>query len=229
MRVTLFIPTLNEIDGVKAIMPRIKREWVDEIIMVDGHSSDGTKEWLVEHGYNVIDQKEPGTINAWWQGFAAASGDVIIPFSPDGNSDPEGIPKLVEKMKEGYGMVTASRYLGEAESKDDSWLSGLANKFFTKLINALFGANYSDTLVMYRAFKKELLEELGFNKKREPLFEILIAIRAARRRLRVAEVPASEPPRVDGDDSRAHPGLRNRVKNGLLMLHLVFREFLFFH
>ena len=71
MKVTLFIPVLNEIDAVKVIMPRIKQEWVDEIIIIDGHSTDGTREYLVANGFTVIDQKKPGTINAWWEGFEA--------------------------------------------------------------------------------------------------------------------------------------------------------------
>ena len=53
MKITLFIPTLNEISGVKEIMPRIKNEWVDQIIIVDGGSTDGTQEWARKNGYQV--------------------------------------------------------------------------------------------------------------------------------------------------------------------------------
>mgnify|MGYP001234235777 CR=1 FL=1 len=175
MKVTLFIPTLNEISGLKNIMPRIKKEWVDEVIVVDGNSTDGTVEYFESQGYTVLQQKKPGTINAWWQGFDAATGDVIIPFSPDGNSIPEDIPKLVDKIGEGFDMVIASRYKNNARSYDDNWFTAFGNKMFTEMVNVLFHANYTDTLVMYRAFRKELLNTLGFNnQKRELLFEILI-------------------------------------------------------
>ena len=46
MKISLSIPVKNEIEGVKVIMPRIKKEWVDEVVIVDGHSTDGPKEWL---------------------------------------------------------------------------------------------------------------------------------------------------------------------------------------
>src|ERR1035441_8347095 len=75
VKTTLFIPTLNEIDGVKAIMPQIKREWVDEIIFVDCKSIDGTPEWLQEHGYRVITQKSRGLALAYWECFDAMAGD----------------------------------------------------------------------------------------------------------------------------------------------------------
>ena len=45
MKVTLLIPTLNEITGMKAIMPLIKKEWCDQILILDGGSTDGTVEW----------------------------------------------------------------------------------------------------------------------------------------------------------------------------------------
>ena len=98
MKVTLFIPTLNEIEGIKEIMPRIQKDWVDEIIIVDGHSTDGTPEYLEAAGYHVIRQKSRGIGGAYFEALEVATGDIIIPFSPDNNSIPEAIPALIEKM-----------------------------------------------------------------------------------------------------------------------------------
>ncbi len=235
MKFTLFIPTLNEVEGVKAIMPKIKKEWVDEIIIVDGHSTDGTKEYLESHGYKVITQTLPRTMGAWWEGFQAAKGDVIIPFSPDGNSIPEKIPELVEKMKQGYDMVIVSRYKDKAKSDDDDFLSSLANHLITKLINILFRADYTDTLVMYRAFKKELLGKLDlhqntgkeFNYYKVGLYEILLSIRCAKHKLKFTEISGDEPERIGGSKiSRAHPNTIAKAYNGLLMIFNVFKEFL---
>ncbi len=65
MKVTLFIPVLNEIAGLRSIMPQIKREWVDEIIFVDGHSTDGSREYLEQNGYPYLTQEKKGIFAAW--------------------------------------------------------------------------------------------------------------------------------------------------------------------
>ena len=53
MLVDLIVLTLNEVDGLRKIMPCVKKEWVNRIIIVDGGSTDGTKEWAEENGYEI--------------------------------------------------------------------------------------------------------------------------------------------------------------------------------
>src|SRR5208282_1748257 len=124
MKVSLLVMTLNEIEGLKAIMPRIKRDWIDQIIVVDGGSTDGSIEWAREQDYQVYIQQQPGFRHAYVEVWPYVEGDVVITFSPDGNSIPELIPELVAKMREGYDMVIVSRYLGGAKSEDDDLLTG---------------------------------------------------------------------------------------------------------
>ena len=231
-KITLLIPTLNEIEAVKVILPKIDRSWVDEILIIDGHSTDGTQEYLSENNYKVVLQKLPGSRNAWWEGFCLADGDTIILFSPDGNSVPEKIPELVAKINEGYDMVIASRYKDGAKSLDDDIFSGCANALFNKIINFLFKSDYTDALVMYRIFKKDILKKLNFtqdtglelNKYKVGLFELIISIRCAKYKLKTAEIPADEPPNIGRTESRAHPGL-TKFYNGFLMLYHVVKEF----
>ena len=148
MKTTLLIPTLNEIDGMRAIMPQIQRDWVDQILIVDGGSTDGTVEYAKEHGYEIYMQKEPGVRQAYMTVLPYIQGDVLITFSPDGNSIPQLIPRLVAKMKEGYDMVIASRYLGPARSADDDWLTAFGNWLFTRTVNLLHGGHYTDVMVI---------------------------------------------------------------------------------
>jgi len=231
MKITLFIPTKNEIRGLKEIMPRIKKEWVDEFIIIDAHSTDGTREYLESLGLTVTQQKKPGSIAAWWEGFEAATGDIIIPFSPDNNSIPEVIPLLIEKIKEGYDIAIASRYAKGAKSEDDSWLTAFGNKMFTSMINLFFSGHYTDALGMYKAFRKELFFSLKLFERRNEIFELIIAIRAAKKKLKIIDIPADEPARLKGDinKSRAWPGIFGRFKGGLYMLRVIFKEFLFWN
>ncbi len=152
MKVSLLVMTLNEAEGLKAIMPRIKRDWIDQIIVVDGGSSDGSIEWAREQNYQVYVQQQPGFRHAYVEVWPYVEGDVVITFSPDGNSIPELIPELVAKMREGYDMVIASRYLGEAKSEDDDLLTGFGNWLFTKTVKVLLGGNLTDVMGIFRAY-----------------------------------------------------------------------------
>ena len=209
MKTTLLIPTLNEINGMKAIMPQIHREWCDQILILDGNSTDGTAEWARENGYEVYVQKKPGLRMAYIEGWPLIRGDVVITFSPDGSSLPELIPPLIEKMREGYDMVIVSRYLPPAKSQDDSFLTGFGNWLFTFTINLLHGGHLTDAMVMYRAYRTNLLSELDVDKDNgyttpERLFftllgsEPLLSVRALKRRVKIAEIPGDEPLRVGG-------------------------------
>lgn len=149
MDVTLLILTLNEIEGVRVIMPRIKREWCSQILMLDGGSTDGTIEYAKEHGYEIYIQKRKGFRYAYIEALPLIKGDVVITFSPDGNSIPELIPTLIDKVKEGYDIVLASRYCDGAKSEDDDIITAFGNWLFTRTINLLHGGHYTDALVIF--------------------------------------------------------------------------------
>lgn len=210
MKTTLLALTLNEIDGVKAIMPLIDRSWVDQIIIVDGGSTDGTIEWSRENGFEVYVQKKRGIRHAYLEVLPLVKGDVILSFSPDGNCPVEAIPAILERMRDGCDMVIGSRYLGDAESQDDDVVTGFGNWLFTRTVNLLHGGRYTDAMVIYRAFTKALVYELDLHLEEsyrlpERLFgtviswEPLMSVRAAKTRKRVEEVGVGEPARIGGE------------------------------
>ncbi|MCP3968547.1 MAG: glycosyltransferase, partial [Lentisphaerae bacterium] len=188
--------TLNEIDGMKAIMPKIKKEWVDQILVIDGGSTDGTIEYAKDNGYEVYVQKQKGFRHAYNEALPLIKGDAIITFSPDGNSIPELLPELIAKFKEGYDMVIVSRYLDDAKSDDDDIVTRFGNWLFTKTVNILHGGHYTDAMVIYRAYKTQLIYDLELNKEEgfrraEKMFrtniswEPLLSVRAAKRKLKI--------------------------------------------
>lgn len=210
-------------------MPRIDKSWCDEILILDGSSDDGSKEYLLSKGYNVISQKSEGVRAAFWEAFELARGDIIIPFSPDGNSIPEDIPKLIEKITDGYDIVVASRYKGGTISEDDDFASRIANKLFTNLINILFSASYTDGLGMYKAFKKSHLYTLKIDRFKNEFSEIMLLTRGARHGLRITEISSLEPPRIGVQGSRAHPGVLGKYKSAFVLLKSILRDALFYY
>jgi glycosyltransferase involved in cell wall biosynthesis len=208
--VTLFFPTLNEVNGLKAILPRLKPEWYDELIVVDGGSTDGTVEFLEQQGITAVRQKRNGFSNAYHEGFDLSSGDLFVTFTPDGNCIPELIPNLLETTKEGYDLVFVSRYLPPAKSYDDGRITGFGNWFFAKLINVIFGCNFTDPLGGFRAYRRTAVHRMALNtqisesklKYKHDLlntWEVGSIIRAAKLKLKTKEIPGDEPKRIGGE------------------------------
>lgn len=209
MKTTLLIPTLNEVIGMKAIMPKIRKDWYDQLIILDGGSTDGTVEYARGQGYFVYIQKKYGMRHAYTEAIPLIQGDIVVTFSPDGNSIPETIPLLAAKIKEGNDMVIASRYLAGAKSSDDDAVTAFGNWLFTRTVNLLHRAQYTDAMGILRAYRKSLIHDLELEKDKgyntaEMIFrtkvswEPLLSVRAAKRRLKVTEIPADEPARLGG-------------------------------
>jgi len=209
MSTTLLALTLNEIEGVKAIMPLINRSWCEQILVVDGGSTDGTTEWCRTMGFEVYVQKRRGIRFAYFEVLPYIRGDVVVTISPDGNCPVSAIPAILSKIREGYDLVIGSRYLGDAKSEDDDFVTAFGNWLFTKTINVLHRGKYTDAMVIYRAFRRDLVYELDLHKEEsyalpERLFrtviswEPLMSVRAAKRKVRVAEIAVGEPARIGG-------------------------------
>lgn len=233
MKTTLILPVLNELSGMKEIMPRINPEWYNQLIIIDGGSTDGSIEYAREKGFFTIVQKREGLRHGYVEALPYISGDIVITFSPDGNSIPERIPALIKKMEEGYDMVIVSRYRDEARSYDDDLLTAFGNWMFTRVINLLFRAKYTDTMVMFRAYRKNLIYELELHKDYlyaipERIFhtviswEPILSVKCAKKKLKVAEIPGDEPERIGGV-RKLKP-----FKWGAAYLWQIIREFIIF-
>jgi glycosyltransferase involved in cell wall biosynthesis len=229
MKTTLCVMTLNEIDSVKVIMPKVDSQIFDQVLFIDGGSTDGTIEWCKQNGYEIYVQQKRGLRSAYLEALPHIRGDLMVTFSPDGNSVPELLPQLVNELKKGWDMVIVSRYLGDAKSEDDSWVTRFGNWMFTTLINVCHGGHYTDAMVIYRGYKKSLFDDLHLGDESaysvpEKLFhtrvsiEPLLSMRAARAGLKVTEIPGDEPARIGGERKL------QIIRWGLTFLYQVFAE-----
>ena len=220
MSIAIIIPTLDEIDGVSEIMPKVKKEWADAIIFVDGGSTDGTIEKAKELGFEVIHQKNKGEGNACRIGTDATQSDYVMFFSPDGNDLPEDIPKLIQKTKEGHDVVHISRFGKNSASEDANWLERFGNNMFTFLVNTFFGGNYTDALNGFRIIKRELWDELKTDAQYLNI-EQQICIRLAKRKIPIYEIESKEPKRIGGE-RKMRP-----LTVGAQLSYQIIKEFIF--
>ena len=219
--ITLLLPTYNEIDGFKAIFPKIDRTLFDDILVVDAGSTDGTVEYAISQGLRVMTQIRkglgPGVIDAIY----TLKTDAVIEFSLDGNSLVEPLDELVRKMKEGYELVVISRYLPPAKSEDDNIITAFGNFMFTKMISGLGPFPITDSLVMFRGFDISLIKYPEFEKiLYGPIFEPLTSAVANYRKLKIFEIPGDEPPRIGGKSKMSI------IYNGSCILLMVVRMYI---
>jgi hypothetical protein len=211
-RVSVVVPTLNEARNLPHVFARLPAD-VYEVIVVDGHSVDGTPEVArqLRPDVRVVTQTRKGKGNALACGFEAATGDVIAMVDADGSADPGEIPQFVKALTEGADFAKGTRFTGGAGSSDITWLRRLGNRVLSGLVNVFYGTRYSDLCYGYNVFWRRHVPVFGLDAASPPPaghngrlwgdgFEVetLINIRVAVAGLTVAEVPSFEHPRING-------------------------------
>ena len=217
MKVTLIIPAKNEASCIKDVLSSIDIQVISEVLVVDGHSSDGTPDIVKSYGFRVIEQEGKGYGAAVMTGIKYASGDIITMVDADGSYNLKDIPNLLECLKEGFDIAYGSRYMPGSGSADNTVLRDIGNKTFTYLLNILHGVNISDSLFLYVAASKKVFESLDIRSKN---FEYCIEfpIKAHRAGYSHKEIPSYENKRIAGKSKV------NAFYHGLRILWVLIRE-----
>jgi len=222
MPVALLVLTLNEIDGMKKIMPKIDKKLADEIVIVDGGSTDGTIDEAKKMGFKVIPQKIQGHAGAIIAGVEATNSDIIVIFGPDGNHYPEEIPQLIEKINEGYDQVVISRFGKGSVNLDATIIENFGNRMFAFFTNLFFGGNLTDVLNESRLITRKAMEEIKFDTIGLDS-TLQMTIRGLKKRQKIFEIVGNEGKRIGG---------KRKVRSfqtGCLLVKMIVKELIFWN
>jgi glycosyltransferase involved in cell wall biosynthesis len=194
---SVIIPTLNEAQSIGWVLREIAAQEVDEVIVVDGGSTDGTVVLARASGARVVQELARGYGRACATGAAAARGDILLFLDGDGADDPSHIPDLVAPILTGRAdLVLGSRLTRTGVPDAMPWHQRFGNRLAAYLIRWLYHVSLTD-LGTFRAVGRTALLELGMHEMTYGWPTEMI-VKAARRGLRIIEIPVAHRPRLGG-------------------------------
>jgi dolichol-phosphate mannosyltransferase len=199
-RITVLIPAKDEAATITEVVEGARRH-ADDVLVMDGRSTDGTGALASRAGSRVVEDPGRGKGRAIRAAIPHIRGEVTVLMDADGSHDPDDIPRLVAPIFEGGAdQVSGSRLLGgssELHGGFDEWARLAGSSFITACINKRYGVRLSDSQNGFRAIKTEVLRSLTLRSRHTTIEQEMI-VRTLRRGLKVAEVPTHEYPRRSG-------------------------------
>ena len=216
--VSVVIPAMNEAENLPYVFKTLP-DWIHEVVLVDGNSSDNTVQVARElwPDVKVVKQVGKGKGDALISGFAACTGDIIVMVDADGSADGQEIVSYVSALVSGADFAKGSRFANGGGTDDMTPIRKFGNWVLCTIVNAKFGARYTDLCYGYNAFWKHCLDKItldctGFE------IETLMNVRVVKAGLRVQEVPSHEYLRIHGVSNLS------AVRDGLRVLKVILKE-----
>jgi len=213
--VSAVLCALNERESLSYVLGRIP-PWVHEVILVDGHSTDGTRELVrrLRPEVRILEQPGFGKGDALRHGVSEARGEIIVTLDADGETDPEEIPRFLKPLLLGYDFAKGSRRASGFADKPLHRRFG--NRAIAAVCNLLYGTRFTDLCSGYNAFWRQVTERVNLWADDGWNYEPSIIARALRGRLKVVEVLQQGGGRVSGQSKLASWGQAFRAIRALV-------------
>ena len=221
---SIIVSSKKECENLKTILPILK-EKSNDVIVVDGHSKDGTEEICLLNKVNFVLDNGLGKGDAQRVGALVAKYDYIIFYDADGSHDPNDIENLYNDItSEKFELIVCSRKKGGSlDLSCNLTFIGLIRStgcdFLTLLFNKFFNTEFSDILYSLKSIRKDKFNSLGTTENGFGI-EIDILAKSVKKKYRIKEIPSRESARVHGESKLS-------TQFGVYFIYQIFREWLF--
>lgn len=222
LKIGVVLPALNEAKNIGDVICKLQALGLSNILVIDGKSTDGTREVAAKHGAKVILQNGRGKGSAIRQVIDNNyfDFDALVFMDADGSMDPKEIPYFIRGLASGADVVKGSRFLEGGYTYDMSPLRKMGNMIMVSVVNLLWASNYTDLCYGFVVFNKRSIEKLSQALKSHNFeIETEICLKALNLGLDVREVPSTEYPRKNGASNL------NAFRDGFKIFRTIFREF----
>ena len=223
MRVSVIIPTRNEVSAISRVLADLPANLVNEVLVVDSNSTDGTPEIAAKMGACVVHEPRRGYGRACLTGLACADApDVVVFLDGDYSDRPSELPILLAPIIEGRADITlGSRLQGQRSAGALPWHQVLGNRLAASLIRLLYGLEITD-LGPFRAGRAEVLRALALEETTYG-WAVEMILKGALRGCRIVEVPVSYHPRIG--KSKISGTLKGTIGAAWFILSLIVRYY----
>lgn len=201
LMISIIIPVYNEYDNINPLyeklaseLPLLERDF--EVIIVNDGSNDGSEDLLTQVSgkdarFKIVNlRRNYGQTAAMMAGIDYAKGEIIVPMDGDLQNDPKDIKRLIEKLDEGYEVISGWR----KDRQDDAWKRNFPSKIANRLISLISGVHLHDYGCSLKAYRRDVIKGVKLYGEMHRFIPIYASWFGAR----VAEIPVTHHPRIHG-------------------------------
>ncbi len=222
--VTIVIPTKNEGVGLAQIISSVK-PYAGEVIVVDGHSRDNTREITLKSGAKYLLDHNRGRGDAVRLGIKTAKYDTVVLFDADGSHQASDISNFITPIQTNQAdLVIGSRRLGGSFDLNMNFTGILRSggaDFLAYLVNRRFGTSLSDVLYSFRAVKKSIALQMDLRAD-DFTIEQEMVVKCLHSGFRIMEIPSREKARAWGQS-------KLKTITGIKFILVMVRDLYFYH
>jgi len=215
--VTVLIPTLDEAATIADVVGGFVERGYERVLVIDGGSTDGTRELAEEAGARVIEQSGSGKGHAMMQGFAEVETEYVLVLDGDGTYVPADADALLEPLRAGEAEHVVGNRFADIRSGAMPRLNRVGNRLINWAYRAIHRREHYDILSGYRAMTMDSLERMNLSAEGFGI-ETEMCVECVRHGIDSMEVPITYETRPAGSETNLHP-----IKDGGTIIVTLYR------